>query len=83
MDNKSTDKFGVCTLIRRIILTKFRSTKNCLVIQCDACQLVFAMKGNPGEIKIDGIPEMETTIPRDTYELGDFGDKFIVQILVV
>ena len=70
MDNKSTDKLGVYTLIRRIILPKLKSNKNCLVPKCSAFQLAFAMKYNTGDIKQDGIPEKETTISWGTYDLG-------------
>ena len=68
MDKKSTNKLVVCTLIRLVILPKFKSATNFPVPNCDACRLACAMNRNPGYIKHDGIPSKETTISWDKYE---------------
>ena len=55
-DDKSIYKLGVNTVISLVILPTFKSNANCLVSKCDACHIACAMKGNPGDIKQDGIP---------------------------
>ena len=71
MNNMSTDKLVVNKEIRPVIFPKFKSTPKFPVLNCATCHLSWVMKFNPDVIKQYGIPEKETTISWDTYELGN------------
>ena len=69
MDNKSTDKLVLITVIMLVIFTKFKSSPNCLVTKCAACQLACEMKWNTNEIKQGVIPEKKRIVSWGKYKL--------------
>ena len=67
-------------VILPVISLKFKSTPKYMVSKCAACQLACAMKLNTGVIKRAVVPEHESILSWDKYEVGFFSsDQLIVK----
>ena len=76
------DEHGRETVLPPIITPKYKSTPNCPVPKCMACQLARAKRRNTGVSHSKPIPEKKDILSWDRYEVGDYvsADQFVVSI---
>ncbi len=76
------DEHGRETVIPLVITPHYKSTPNCPVPKCMACQLARAKCQNTGVSTSKPVPEKKDILAWDRYKVGDYvsADQFIVPI---